>query len=374
MTQFVSKTERLNPMAPPDELLDLGGALDVAIFNSTPWLETWLRSAPADLNALCFSFKAGDDKLACVVGLEPGRHPPVIGLRRAWFNESGNAEFDSIYPEYNRFFAARPASPEMTFAALEELLEKLEHIDELIVRNAEPQMTHAAQLLCERSDLEFRPFLTQPTFQIDLNNLRRDGTDYVSSRGKSMRAKTRRTIRRYENEGAITMERARTPEQREKAFADLIDLHTNAWQERGQSGVFGNPRLVNFHRNFLKYHPEYVDLLTVRAGSVVVGVLHNFITGSIAANYQCGFVFDPNDKQLSPGYLCHALAADHYMELGFSTYDLLGGGARYKSRLADEGVTLTSFSLVRPTWRSRLVSGLKRLRGGAVSEAETRQT
>ena len=76
------------------------------------------------------------------------------------------------------------------------------------------------------------------------------------------------------------------------------------------------------------------------------------------------------DNRARPGIVSHILAADYYAEQGYDTYDLLGGGDHYKSTLAQEGDTLASLCVTRPTLKTRgrtalkaLVSGLRRAEG-----------
>ena len=57
---------------------------------------------------------------------------------------------------------------------------------------------------------------------------------------------------------------------------------------------------------------ESCDLFSVFAGEQRVGVLYNFNHGGCVMNYQSGFRME-TDNQLTPGFVCHALACQHYL-------------------------------------------------------------
>jgi CelD/BcsL family acetyltransferase involved in cellulose biosynthesis len=91
----------------------------------------------------------------------------------------------------------------------------------------------------------------------------------------------------------------------------------------------------------------------VKAGDQTIAVLYNLIHGARVMNYQSGFLYE-TDNRLAPGFVAHAIAAQHYSSARFNTYDLLAGDADYKQRLGKQETTLTSLVLERPTWRNRL--------------------
>ena len=78
-------------------------------------------------------------------------------------------------------------------------------------------------------------------------------------------------------------------------------------------------------------------------------------------NYQSGFRME-TDNQITPGFVCHALACQHYLEQGASEYNLLAGEADYKKRLGEKKDQLTSLVVERPTFRNNVKNALKPLR------------
>jgi CelD/BcsL family acetyltransferase involved in cellulose biosynthesis len=313
-----------------------GGA--ATFFQSPPFIAAWLAAAGENVRIL-------DDGAAMA----------FIGVNGAvaWFGETGRAGFDRLYVEYQDFLIAPGAGAAAREAALERLFAGAPEISEFVFRNARPALADAAMRVAARAGLEARVLRTQPTFAIDLA-----AEPEISS---SLRAKIRRSIRRYEERGPVTLAPATAPADRQAAFRELIALHDPYWRARGEAGAFADPDLFAFHQNFIAAAPEAADLLRLKAGEETVGVLYNFIAGGRAYNYQGGFRPE-SDNQFAPGFTAHWLAAARYRARGLSAYDLMAGDADYKRRLGREGETLTSLVIERRGVLQRAKSFVRRLR------------
>ena len=100
-------------------------------------------------------------------------------------------------------------------------------------------------------------------------------------------------------------------------------------------------------------------MFEVSVGGRTIGVLYNFSHDGRVMNYQSGFRFE-DDNRFAPGFVCHAMAAQHYLDAGYDAYDLLAGDADYKRRLAAPSTALTSLVVERPNWRRAARRFLKR--------------
>ncbi len=307
-------------------------------FHSPPFLAAWLEAAGDSVRFL------SADGAAAFVGIKGGT---------AWFGETGRAEFDRLYVEYQDFLTAPDAGEAARDAALDILVDAAPSVSEFVFRNARPALADACRRAAARRGLDLRILRTQPTFQVDLK-----ADDGVSA---SLRAKIRRSIRRYEERGPVAIAAAVSSEDRAGAFRDLIALHEPYWRARGEPGAFDDASLRAFHERLIAAAPEATDLLRITAGEQTIGVLYNFIADGRAYNYQSGFRPE-TDNQFAPGFTAHALAIDHYRGSGLSVYDLMAGEADYKRRLAQEGETLTSLVIERRSAMQRLKSLARRLR------------
>lgn len=344
------------------------------IFLSPDWIATWLEGAPDESElSVVKGVQDGAPVLLGVVGAPKRRSPPLSGPRTAHLHEFGLPAHDAIYIEYNDFLIAKGAPPDCRARALEAALDGLPGVDELVLRNARPALADAALNVAAARGLGTRILNAQRTHVVDLDTLRRTGADYLSAAGSSLRAQIRRSARLYEARGSLSLRLAQTSEERDKAWRILLRLHEEGWRRRGERGVFANEALRSFHERFMRRAPESAHLMTLYAGEEPIGGLYNLVHGSRVCNYQSGFRYE-EDNRLKPGLLAHALAAQSYLEKGYSVYDLLAGDAEYKKRLGREGETLTTMVIdcgAGP--RADFRKALRRLRGALRSE-ETHRT
>lgn len=321
-------------------------------FQSPAFVAAWLESAGADAGLL----RVEDE--GATVGLAL-----VGGKRVRWFGETGRPDFDRLYVEDQDVLLPDqiPGADAVRDAALEALVDGSPDAPEFVVRNARPALREACERLAGRRGFALRILRSQATFVVDLSQ----AEDSFSS---SLRAKIRRSLRRYEERGPMRIVRAETTGERAAAFADLMALHEAYWSERGEQGAFANPELRAFHEHLIATSPDACELLRVTAGETTVGVLYNFIAGCRVYNYQSGFRAE-DDNQLAPGFTAHALAIGHYRSRAFSVYDLMAGDADYKRRLGREGETLTSLVIERRSVLQRAKALARRFRS-----AGTRRT
>lgn len=307
-------------------------------FQAPPFIAAWLAAAGESVRLL------RTDGAMAFVG---------VSGRTAWFGETGRAAFDRLYVEYQDFLLAPGASEAARDMALDALIDAAPAVSEFVFRNARPALAEACRRAGARRGLDLRILRAQPTFQVDLK-----GRDAVSA---SLRAKIRRSLRRYEERGPVAIAAAASPGDRAGAFRDLIALHEPYWRARGRPGAFADAGLRAFHERLIAEAPEATELLRITAGAETIGVLYNFIAGGRAYNYQSGFRPE-TDNQFAPGFTAHRLAIDHYRRRGLSVYDLMAGEADYKRRLGREGETLTSLVMERRGALQRMKSLARRLR------------
>ncbi len=309
-----------------------------SFFQSPPFIAAWLAAAGENVRLL-----------------DTGEAMAFIGVGEgaAWFGETARAGFDRLYVEYQDFLLAEGAGDSARDNALDALIAGAPEISEFVFRNARPALAEACARAAARNNLEVRILLTQPTFAIDLTR--------EIDMSASLRAKIRRSTRRYEERGTIALTPAVSPEERTAAFAEMRALHEPYWRARGESGAFADPSLLAFHERFIIEAPQAADLLRLSAGRETIGVLYNFIADDRVYNYQSGFKPEA-DNQFAPGFTAHFLAAKHYRLHGYSAYDLMAGEADYKRRLGREGETLTSLVMERRSVTQRVKSLVRRLR------------
>lgn len=352
-----------------DEWRRLYKQSDARFFLSPAWIETLLDCAPAKTNFGCV--RVFDDLRGLyamgLLSAPPRTLLPI--LRDARLHETGVDALDRIYLEYNDILIARNAPAGARDAALAALMEASPAADQFIFRNATPALTAAVEPAADAEELAVEFLNRQPTFFIDLKALGENSVFTAFS--ASLRSKIRRSIKRYEERGAVRIVRPATTAEKSVAWTELARLHSETWSRRGERGLFHERQFCLFHEKLLERHADKVDFARLTAGGETIGVLYNFVERDRVYNYQSGFRYE-SDNQLAPGFVCHALAADEYRTAGFSVYDMMGGEADYKRRLGREGETLATIAVTKRNLRARARSAMKPTKN--VHDAKTRQT
>jgi len=329
---------------------------DAPFFLSPAWMAAWLAGKPSHIDLSVVRGVLGEETMLLgVFGRNRRRHPPLVGASAAHFHEFGAADFDSVYVEYNDFLVAANAPAGARQGAVRAVLEAFAREDDIVFRNVRTPLARAVDA-ADAARWNVRTINPQPTFAVDLRKAQTEGAAFLASLGGSLGAQVRRSIRRYEERGALTFEIAATDPERAAAWKTLIELHEESWRRRGRRGVFSNAAFVAFHQRLMRNSPENVHLATLKCAGEPIGCLYNFVEGGRVLNYQSGFRFE-DDNQLKPGFVAHALAVRYYAGKGFSVYDLLAGEAPYKRRLAAEKEVLSTIVLEK---RTGLRSGARR--------------
>ena len=320
----------------------------------------------------------GSQRLIGVIGVVSGPVPLLSG-RIGRLAETGIETVDSIYVEYNDFLIADDAPQDIAIDAWNTVFDVLP-AESFLVRNATRAGASSFEAAAFSRRWPVRTVSRASAWTCDLGRLRAAGREVMSTLSGNTRRQVQRSAKLYEEGGELTVEIARSDEEKRSIWADLVRLHTATWTLRGGTGAFDNPDLVAFHRKLRGDYPDAVDLVRVRVGDTVIGCLYNFLHDGQVLNYQSGFLYAV-DNRLKPGLLTHVLAAQHYLEAGYDCYDMLVGDTQYKRSLGSRGEEMVLLETWRPGARARLRTTARHLRdiGGKVKRriragGETRRT
>jgi len=281
----------------------------------------------------------------CVAMALLNRHRRLPVGTRLWLNESGIPALDSVHVEHNGILAARGMLARVLAPMLETLVREARDV---VLSGIDAAHLDAARatgaLIRERAHPSASPW-------VDLEAVRAHPGGHLALLSANARQQIRRSIRRYEQAGALVVRRAASLEEAGAFLDGLGALHQIAWVRRGQKGAFANPAFVAFHRELLAtaWPRGEIDLLRVEAGAGVLGYLYNFRWRDRVANYQSGFDYAAAESaHQKPGLTCHHLAASMYAREGLAAYDLLAGESRYKTTLATGAAALHWIELLPP--------------------------
>lgn len=355
---------------------DLENRASFSVFLSWPWIGTWLQCAESPLSIM--RMRHGDKVIALGVFAHSnasrtlGGAMPVLGL-----HEVSETPLGKIATEYNGLLC------ETGWEAIahRRLAQWLSH--EHVVPDASTGGSGLVWRECRLPGLcsdhfsavqagagVHRLYRKSDAPHVSLTDSFSNLDHYLKTLTKNARHQIRRSLRRYETRGAISLHRPST-EQAAMACVDRLSLlHTSQWEARGKPGAFSNGAFVQFHHKLIQngFSQGVVDLLEVKAGQHTIGILYNLVYGGCVAAYQSGFTYE-DDNRLKPGLLCHALAISDYASSGFETYNFLAGDQRYKRSLATDADTLYWVAIQRPDIRMRIESALRNMKakfkGGA---------
>ena len=198
---------------------------------------------------------------------------------------------------------------------------------------------------------------------VDLKSLRACGSPYESVLSSKTRKHLRQNIRYFSAQGPITLESARNVEEALALLDELAGLSKERCAEKGRRPIFSSAHFLAFHRRLIrKCQPNgAVQLLRVAAGGSTIGILYNLTYRGKVYFYQCGYQYSA-DKRLSPGKVALALAIQRYLDTGYSEFDFLSGGAKYKEWMSTGFRTLSWLRLRKPGIKFEFLRAVRRIK------------
>jgi CelD/BcsL family acetyltransferase involved in cellulose biosynthesis len=279
------------------------------------------------------------------------RRADRLGRECLWLGESGRAEWDAAFIEYNGPLLARdaPAALQCGLAAVLQATPRLGRTfgRRIVLSGVDEAVLHAA--LAAGAVVVRRE--TRPAPYIDFLPIRRRGGAYLDTLSAGTRYQIRRSERRYATGGPLTLRRAETTADAHGFLDALAALHQRSWIQRGKPGAFANPAFLRFHHALIDRTAaqQQTDLLRIEAGAHVIGYLYNFRFRGRVSAYQSGFDYAAAELHQKPGLTCHHLAAEMYLGAGMDSYDFLAGEAQYKTSLSNASAMLHWLELA-PAW------------------------
>jgi hypothetical protein len=296
------------------------------------WTETWLDHY-GDLIPHRFAVgeRSGTPVGIVLVTRGVGERRARVPVRTLHFGTAGEPGGDSVFVERNGLLAL----PEHRAAFARALLGSLAAgggWDELVLDGFTEE---DAELLLDAAPFHARRELCR-TF--DLRAAAAAGGDVVALLSAKTRTNFRRSHRRM---GVVTAEWADGPAHAREILDELIVLHQQRWQSRGQPGVFASPRFAGFHRDLAGRlaSTREVCLFRIRDDRETLSCLYGFIEGRRLMTYQHGTPIKAGQR-LSPGLVAEVLCMQASYDRGLAVYDHLSGDSGFKQSLSNGSETL----------------------------------
>lgn len=277
------------------------------------------------------------------VALALFNHRPGRLRDTLWLHESGDAQWDDVFIEYNGVLMAAGADAALCAACLT----AARHVAVpaarrgLFGRRMVLSGVDAVHLAASQATGPVVRMLTRVGPVLDLAALRRQDRRHLDVLSANTRAQLRRSLRAYAGLGPLCVTRVDDAGRAHQYLDALAALHQAGWQSRGRPGAFANPRFARFHHTLIdRALPRgEIDLLRITAGAAVIGYLYNFHYRGRVLAYQSGFNYATADHHQKPGLTCHHLAIERSLDESDEVYDFLAGGDRYKRSLSDSETT-----------------------------------
>lgn len=332
-----------------------------SVFRSAAWfrscIETW--GGRADWRVLELSSDEGHTAWALLGARTEIRHR-FLPIRVLALGQAVDDALDQPWIEQNGFLGGEPADFSAHMGQLLDRLAAEQDWDELRLGGMSERDAQESMRLAGRAGLSVRLVIEQPTFDVDLEDVRtRHGGDYLSALSANTRQQLRRSRRLAEQRfGTLQVDLAASTEEALAWLDRTAPLHRARWAgasgESSESG-FDNPAFVAFHRRLIShgFDAGAIEYLHVRAGDTTLAYLYNFVADNRVQFYLSG-VDHRIDPALRPGLLAHWAAIERAFAAGRASYDFLAGDARYKRSLSTGSGRTLWLVLQRPRWRLKL--------------------
>lgn len=330
-------------------------------FLSWGWVGTWLKLLPDTImpKVLMAKYKGETVGLAILIQNTLSRKGLIAPSKALVVHETGDLDYDLLVIEYNDFLIRQEYQTEVTTACLEYLKKQFDGWDEILLSAVDSSSSLTNSELVKHCGLNLKVIQNQPSWYVDLQELRGKGKAYLDSLSSNTRYQIRRAVRECEKHGDLEFSTARSSEEALDFLSRLSKWHDKYWSGKGLNGCFSNPFLLRFHQSLIRDRFDHgeIQLVRIRFGDIELGYLYNLIKDNCVYFYQSGFNYEAG-KKLKPGLIAHYKAIEFNFEQGMSVYNFLASDDRYKRSLSTNKHQLLWVSLQKNELKFRLENAL----------------
>ena len=324
-------------------------------FLSWLWIGSWLDSCVDD----CYLVEAriGNEVVGLGILVAKKSKLPFDSRRHYFLHQTGDPESDKLCMEYNDFLLLPACAEKVRSAMLSEIFLSLVGRGTLVVGASKAGIFDSALKL----GVERRCVWDSVAYKLDLNQLRADNMSLEQSLSRSGRYQIKRSLKRYESLGEITIDTAASVEAALSMFAVAEPFHLERWGAMpGQSG-FTYPKFKRFHHTLIRRGVETgeVVLHTLYVGDEPIGVIYNFHYGNQVYFYLSALNYKLQDKHLKPGLTAHYLLIKQALAMGMDSYDFMAGVTRYKKTFANSESSVATYHYQQPHLALKIENSLR---------------
>ncbi len=352
----VTLSERYDLAELGRQWIDLQSRATHSFFTSWGWMRCWLSNLPEQIRPMVLMARRDDHVVGlAVLGRRSQRRRKIVRFDGLFLNETGDEDVDHLTIEHNGILADSSDEIGIHRECVRFLLDESPEWDEVSFSGVDASNVMNSVLSEPPAGVQRRVAKESPCISVNLSKLRESNAEYLSVLSGNTRQQIRRAMRLYEESGTLSVDVASTMTDAAEFFDELKSLHQAYWTAKGQPGAFGSEFCDRFHRTLIadRFPHGEIQLLRIRAGEHVLGMLYHFLYQGRVYCYQSGFTYD-NDSRRKPGLVSHALAIRYNQEQGAAVYDFLAGDSQYKSSLGTDTEPMNWIVWQRSRWQFQI--------------------
>ncbi len=322
---------------------------EASFFLSWMWIGTWLDSFVNQFHVI-EAHIAGETVGLGIVVSEPCKFGLDTLKAKHYLHRTGIASEDQIWIEYNDFLISSQRNEEIRSAMFSSVTCWMKKYDAFIVGASQSNLFTASVA----NGLYQREIWRATSYYVELYDYLGSPDLLLKSLSRNARYQIKRSLRKYEEIGLVTVETMAT---REDAL-ELLNLagpyHKSRWGDGESGSGFENDKFIRFHtqlihRAFLNGH---IQLHHVKAGSDTIAIVYNFKYRNKVYFYLCALNYSHTNSSshYKPGLVSHYLLIEKAINEGVDIYDFMGGDARYKQTFANRIESLSVFQYEHSHW------------------------
>jgi CelD/BcsL family acetyltransferase involved in cellulose biosynthesis len=353
----VSITEQVDIKSLESEWIRLELLSDTPFFLSWGWVSSWLRTLPDSIKPFLLKAKHNGETVGLTILTRNTRSGKYLFLpsKVLQINETGDPLYDLLTIEYNQFLISKDHQSAVLSACIDYLINQLDTWDEILISAPKADSTLENPDFMQNFGLTPKIVREQPSWYIDLHQIRESGKDYLGNLSSNTRYQIRRAIRECEKTGPLEITIAASAAEALDFLSCLADYHQSYWISKGQEGCFSNPFFTKFHNELIRqrFSHQEIQLVRIRLGENDLGYLYNLVLNEQVFFYQSGLNYKLGEK-LKPGLVGQVMAIEHNLKKGMSIYNFLASDDRYKRSLSTNSDRLLWISLQKNKLKLRL--------------------
>lgn len=341
--EVISSESRFDAIA--DEWNGLVDAADVHIFQTYEWQRIWWKIFGGNNRLHILLFRDREQLVGImpmffdyyrIFGFPVYRCLRMIGSRIIK-PEEGSVPVELAFSDYLSAIVLPDYKQEVNRSLRYYLHTISETYDEIILEELPEDSLLSDSLLPKFEDDPDWQCSTKKASVCPQINFPESWDDLLSNLSSNARYQIRRDIRRITDDKIFELQTARTREEVEQAFDNLVAFHQRRWHNLGQPGIFADKRILKFFREItMKFHEkDRLSFRTLAAEGECVAVDLLFKFKETLYMIQRGFDDTSEYNEYGPGNVLLYSVIKEAIQDGFEKYDFLRGEEKYKLRTAN---------------------------------------